>query len=90
MPNSLKDVKSLAQFSYFYLLIAVDEETLLLSFHFIFMTKESIISAAAKKIILPAGVDLLHMTFVMYQLIKAVPFSICTRAGHSETVLMQL
>lgn len=55
------------------------------------MTKESVISAAAKMIILPAGIDLdlLHMVFIS-QLIKATPFSVRTMAGYSETVLTQL
>lgn len=67
------------------------KKPLSLPFHFIFVTKESVISAAAKMIILPAGIDLdlFHMVFIS-QLIKATPFSVRTMAGYSETVLMQL
>lgn len=65
-------------------------KTLLLSFQFTFVTKESMISVTAKKMVLPAGIDLVCVVFMASQLMEAVPCSVCTMAGHSETVLRQL
>lgn len=51
------------------------------------MKKGNVISAAAIKMILPAVMDLLHVVFMIRQLLKVVSFSVCTAAGHSETAL---
>lgn len=59
---------------------------LLLSFQFIFVTKESMISAAAEKMVLPAGTDLFCVVFMASQLMEAVPCSVCPMTGRSETV----
>lgn len=64
--------KSSVQFSHFYLFTHIDGNLVIVtSFHI--CEKEIVASAAAKKTILPAGIDLLCVVFRTRPLIKSYP-----------------